>query len=331
MYKRLIFVGLLFFVALGLFVVNFSTSPSVAQGGNSFYYQLWEEPEAGEQPLVNAIQRAHDEIDVVMYLFTDKNIAVALKQAAARGVRVHVLLEKSPYKAQNVNAWLVDYWHDSKISWHFVPSLSSGLNFYHQKSMVIDHAQLWVMTMNFVKSSFYKSKPERNFILEDRDPLDVKGALAIFAQDWQNQIVRSIDTSHLVVSPLNTRMALLALVKNSHDRLEIYAEGLSDVPLLRAIEQAAARGVKVHILYGDNLRPRVVYYLKRYHVQFKRTESFHNHAKVMIADGLKIYLGSANFTKNSLEDNRELGIVLNDKKLAKMLESDFSRDWQQAS
>ena len=332
MLNRLVFTALLF-VAL-FFCLQPLVKPSAeilqkASPATKNTYQLWAEPDVGRQPLYQAIDHAQKEIDVVMYLFTDKNFANALAQAADRAVKVRVLIEQSPYESGATNAWLTQAWQGSKVDWHWVPSTQSHLTYYHQKSLLIDHQQLWVMTMNFVHSSFYKKNPERNFILRDDNTNDVSEEQKIFDQDFSNQNVTALSgLSHLVVSPLNAREKLIQLIRGSTKTVDIYAEGLSDYQLLRAIEDAADRGVKVQILYGDELRPQVKKYLQRHHVQLKLAQAIHNHAKAIIVDGNAFYLGSANFTKNSIDANRELGVIDWQPQIAQQLTQYFNRDYQ---
>ena len=53
------------------------------------------------------------------------------------------------------------------------------------------------------------------------------------------------------------------------------------------------------------------------------------HAK-MIVSKKKAFIGSENFTQTSLEDNRELGLLLNGADIP-WLPSQFDRDWQRAN
>ena len=50
------------------------------------------------------------------------------------------------------------------------------------------------------------------------------------------------------------------------------------------------------------------------------------HAKVVVADGRALYLGSANFTPTSLDRNRELGLRLDDATLARRVAATVADD-----
>jgi len=50
------------------------------------------------------------------------------------------------------------------------------------------------------------------------------------------------------------------------------------------------------------------------------------HAKAMIIDGDTAYVGSINFTKNSIERNREIGLIFTDSVAINFLEKNFLSD-----
>ncbi len=53
------------------------------------------------------------------------------------------------------------------------------------------------------------------------------------------------------------------------------------------------------------------------------------HAKALIIDEKEGFIGSFNFTKNSLENNREIGIFINGKSISKIVNI-FNQDWQKS-
>jgi len=53
------------------------------------------------------------------------------------------------------------------------------------------------------------------------------------------------------------------------------------------------------------------------------------HGKALIIDEKEAFIGSFNFTKNSLENNREMGIFLNGKTISEIVNI-FEQDWQKS-
>lgn len=50
------------------------------------------------------------------------------------------------------------------------------------------------------------------------------------------------------------------------------------------------------------------------------------HAKTVLVDRSALFVGSANFTQNSLDKNRETGVVLSDPETVRNYENTLSRD-----
>jgi cardiolipin synthase len=53
------------------------------------------------------------------------------------------------------------------------------------------------------------------------------------------------------------------------------------------------------------------------------------HAKMIVGNSLA-FIGSENFTQTSLQDNREMGLLLNGSDIGK-LQAQFDRDWKKAA
>jgi cardiolipin synthase A/B len=51
------------------------------------------------------------------------------------------------------------------------------------------------------------------------------------------------------------------------------------------------------------------------------------HAKMMVADGSSAFVGSENISRNSLDNNRELGLIFSDQSLITTLQTTFQQDW----
>lgn len=121
---------------------------------------------------------------------------------------------------------------------------------------------------------------------------------------------------------------------------EFYASGETGrparlEPVVRAIERARARGVRVRFLVDAKLAgtyPRTAARLKGAGVEVRATDRFSarggvQHAKFFVADGREAWLGSQNFDYRSLEHIQELGVRTTLPAVAGGLEAIFERDW----
>jgi phosphatidylserine/phosphatidylglycerophosphate/cardiolipin synthase-like enzyme len=54
------------------------------------------------------------------------------------------------------------------------------------------------------------------------------------------------------------------------------------------------------------------------------------HAKMILSDDTKAYIGSINFSAQSMDENRELGIILTQADSIQKLTTTFETDWESA-
>ncbi|MFO0663464.1 MAG: phospholipase D-like domain-containing protein [Polyangiaceae bacterium] len=110
-------------------------------------------------------------------------------------------------------------------------------------------------------------------------------------------------------------------------------------PVLKAIEAAADRGVKVRILVDTEFfhkYPESVERLElRAAIKVRKLDMTAimggvQHAKYFIVDGNEVFLGSQNFDYRALEHIHELGIRTTDTEVARGLHTIFELDWATA-
>jgi phosphatidylserine/phosphatidylglycerophosphate/cardiolipin synthase-like enzyme len=101
---------------------------------------------------------------------------------------------------------------------------------------------------------------------------------------------------------------------------------------------AARRGVRVRILmtasdeWTDALTRLAAANVGAEVRTYPATKSsLYIHAKAIIADGIKAFVGSENFSITSLDDNRELGIMVTDQAVIRPLIATFEKDWNGAT
>ncbi len=162
--------------------------------------------------------------------------------------------------------------------------------------------------------------------------IDVQEVKSIFTADWQRLSFSPTDP-HLIVSPDTARSGLDSLLTNAQNDIEIEMEVINDETIVQTLGKEAKT---VHVLLivptisqtGSN-KP-FVSQLQSNGVEVKSLKSPYVHAKLVIADS-RAYVGSVNFTKQSLDENRELGIIISQSDIVTSLLSDFESDWSNAT
>lgn len=288
------------------------------------------EPDGGIQPILNLITSASSSIDLVMYELEDANVEHALAAAESRGVVVRVLLNEGYYgkKENNKNDAAYQYLSEHGVSVHWTPAYFALT---HQKTLSIDDNRALIMTMNLTPQ-YYASG--REFGIIDADIHDVAAIESTFTNDWNNENVAASNGDTLIWSP-GSENALLTLINNAHTSLDIYNEEMADKKVVAALAAAAQRGVAVRVdmTYSKNWATAFAT-LTHAGVSvrtYAANAPLYIHAKMILADATRAFVGSENFSTNSLEKNRELGLIIADPATLSLLSSTFERDWSGAT
>lgn len=306
------------FFKLFLILVLFSSA--------SFADQLIIEPDAGRQPLIHAIDHASASIDLVMYGLTDDAFIDALIHAKNQGKKITLLLEPAPYKSEHENDRAIHDLAREKIHL-FWPDKSFRLT--HQKTFILDDKTAIVMTFNLTHASFTK---ERNFALVITDPIKLHEIKTVFATDCAHQKV-TVMQPDLLWSPDNSREKIRVLIQSARTSIKLYAESVTDHQIIGALAGAARRGVSVTLLLpmsSEKWHDRKLAFLTKAGVIIHHSRDLYIHAKVMMIDNQKAVIGSINFTKASLDDNRELSVITEDPNVLGALNHTFETDWRRA-
>lgn len=296
--------------------------------------QIFVEPSAGEAPVLHAIQGAQRSVWVEVYLLTDRNVIYALEDAAQRGVDVRVLLELNPYGSGTTSP--TQTLQELQAAGVKAEGADSAYHYTHEKAMIVDDATLFIMTANFTKSGLGGSSyaENREYGVIDVAPADVAEAVSIFNADWQ-RTTPAISAPNLVVSPVNARARLLSFINGAQSSLLVEDEEMYDTQSEDALIAAARRGVHVEVVLpqpsgSSSSNDANVSRLLQGGVKVRYISVVYMHAKMMLADGRLAFVGSENFSATSLDDNRELGIIIADTPAISTLNQTFQQDWTSA-
>ena len=326
--KHFLLVFALFFVYSIFFVTHLPSkkqTPHIQGAVNNL--TLFEQPQNGREPILSAIDLAQQQIDVEVYLLSDKEIIQHLIDAHNRGVVVNVMLEQHPFGGGNVNTKTEKELKDAGVN---VEWTSSDFALTHEKTIVIDKSVAFILNQNLTVSSFTKN---REFDIITENPDDVLEIETIFVSDWKRESYVS-SNPNLVVSPINARSVLTSLLNSAGQTIDIEMEVIEDRDIIQILKEKAKADV-IRIIIPDfsevaaNKEEAVV--LEQNGVDVKTMGSPYVHAKLVIIDDQKAYVGSVNFTTQSLDRNRELGIIIEQQNIIQTLTNDFANDWERAT
>jgi len=292
--------------------------------------QVFVEPDAGEHVITDAIRSAKKSVWLEMYLLTDRNVISALEEDANQGIDVRVMLEPHPSGGSS-SIRTIDQLKAAGIN---AQETSPDFALTHEKGMIIDGSTAFIMTSNFTLSALggSRSVTNREYDIVDTNPQDVQAVTAIFNADW-DRTTANFNDPNLVVSPINSRNDFTSLINSAQHTLLIEAEEMQDSDIEQAIASAAQRGVQIQVILpspsgssGDT-NSSGIDAIKQTNVQVREDPRLYMHAKIIVVDGKEAFVGSENISTQSLDRNRELGIIVSDQGVISTLEQTFQQDW----
>ncbi|MGW3040257.1 phospholipase D-like domain-containing protein [Kitasatospora sp. NPDC001159] len=272
------------------------------------------------------IGSATTSVDVTMYELRDTAAVNALIARQRAGVRVRVILDA---RHTSVNGAAYSALSAAGVG---VTYSSSAFVYTHQKTVTVDATKSLILTGN-LDATYYSSS--RDYGVFDSDANDVAAIEQVFAADYAKTSITPSDGDNLVWSPTDSQDRLLALINGAQTSLDVQELEFGDPALVDAITAAANRGVTVRVVgmnpssYGSYFDQVTTAGAKV--ATYSSTTGLYIHAKAIVADygtpSAKVFAGSENFSDNSLNSNRELGLIISDSGVLNTIETTFDTDF----
>lgn len=308
-------------------------------------FQLLTLPDQGPGALIDAIKNAKSSVELEIYMITTSGaageIVNALIDRQKAGVDVRVILETQPFipptpphcdvaPSLDINKKAREALVAGGVR---VQYSSPRFKYTHEKAMLIDHSTAYVMTTNFTGAAFANN---REYVVIDKTPADVKSLGEVFDADWNARPYQPTNPA-LVLSPSNSRSQLRDLIASATKSIAIEVEFATDPELVKLLGSKAKAGLDVSILIsgqstdkctGDDIDQDEIKAFNAAGVtKCAVMKKLVLHAKAVVVDGQRAYVGSENLSANSLDNNRELGLILTDKGVVNKLATTLSNDW----
>lgn len=273
------------------------------------------EPDDGVTPLVKAVRKASKAIDIVIFRFDRGELEKALETAVARGVTVRALIAHTNRGGEKNLRKLELKLLEAGVT---VARTADDLPRYHGKMMVVDNT-LYVLGFNYTKLDIEKS---RSFGIVTRDARLVKEACALFEADTARQPY-SPGHDRLVVSPETSRELLTAFIRGAKKQLLIYDDKVTDNLVQRVLADRVRAGVDIRII--GKLEKDLD------GIQTRKLPDLRLHVRAMVRDGKTAFVGSQSLRKLELDGRREVGVIVNDSRVARRIQAVFEADWAAAA
>jgi len=313
--------------AVAAAAMGIAAAPATPASAATATFTLYTEPSQGFSPVYDLINGAKTSIDLTMYELEDTTAEKDLVAAETRGVDVRVILDQRE-KSENSAAY--NYLKNNGVN---VVYSWSKYYYTHEKSLVIDGTTAMIMTANLT-SQYYSTS--RDFLVTDTNAKDVAAIVKVFNADYAHEAVTPGVGADLVWSPTNSQTKLLALINGASTSLQLYANEMDDTAVENALVSAAKRGVDVEVCGENEDGEYDSAYTKLadagVHISYySNPDGFYIHAKAILADygesDAKVFIGSENFSNTSLNENRELGLIIHNKTIMSSIATTFASDF----
>lgn len=287
--------------------------------------------------LCTAFDFARESISAEFNRLSDTTVIASLNAAAARGVAVDVQLEGMPdrydragrHGAADPAAAVSDPL--ATVRGRLSPLVhltiaDDPLVLLHAKLAIVDHERALVTTANQTASGF---GCPGEVLVSDTDPIDVRALQsALDRHDGESG-------KHVVSGPGPQLRARLEPLFQTTADLSIAVEDLSDRQVVAALEARHATGHHDRILVNARTKvsatqARIVRELESTGVAVHCLPGRYMHNKYIDA-GTQLFVGSANLTRNGLDEAREVGVFAQPADFADgavALRAQFEHDWE---
>lgn len=260
--------------------------------------------------IVNLINNSKKEIYLETYMLTEKRIQEALVKAKKRNIVTKVILEKSPYMANNINNNSYEYLEKNKVDIHWSKKDNYSLN--HSKVLIIDDLSI-ISSGNFTYSTFTQN---RDFFIFTYD----KNINYWLKQNFYNDfewIKTDIQNDNLIISPKTSRLKFEKMFDKAENSIKMYFQYMLDDKLVeKIIKIKKDRNINIWIILADSsIQDENTKKLLDNWIEIEFIKKPKIHAKAILIDDSYLYIWSINMSDNSIDNNREIWIILKEKNI----------------
>ena len=291
----------------------------------------------GHHAFIKAINDAKKSIHLKMYHLTDEDVTSALIDAKKRNIELKIILDNESLNDQKY----LKAFNTLKGLGIDIRKSSTCFSLTHEKSMTVDLKSTFITSINLTRTS----AETRDFGVITSNKEIIKEVDDVFIADWNNSTSNTcttppLNSNFLIWSPVNAETKLLTLIRSAHETLEMTVENLGNAKVEQALTEMASRGIEIKLIVPQCDKNKNPFYnypfikiLSRGNIQVRvmphpsSVQYPYMHSKMILVDRSLAYVGSINFSNNSMLKARELGVVFNDEDAISKITKEFDRDW----
>lgn len=279
--------------------------------------KLITQPDDGIKPLVAAVNGAKSRVHIVIFRFDLDELEEALSAAVKRGVEVVALIAHTNKGGEQSLRKLEQRMLRKGVT---VNRTDTDMVRYHGKLLIVDRRLAYVLGFNYTQQDL----ESRSFGVITGSRRIVKELLRLFDSD-ACRTPYTPRVRDLVISPENARSRLHNFLRRARTTLDLYDPNVADDELVALLEKKAARGVRIRIIGALEKKWEKAGFAAVQKLRGKRL-----HVRAIVRDGRRAFVGSQSLRKLELDERREVGVIIRERKLVRKVEKVFNDDWKRA-
>jgi cardiolipin synthase A/B len=266
-------------------------------------------PDDGMELVIEPLRSAKRSIDIYVFTLSNADILGALRDAAGRGVAVRALVDMHPSGNKEAGRAALESLKEAGVEARPSPDYFTHT---HAKSYVVDGSLALISSVNFLQD--WQRTRDHGVITTEAG---VARALAgAFEADWRGKHgdTTTVPSAPLVLSPNNSRTVIAGMIGSATKSVLMEHEQITDPATITALGARSNAGVKVELVTNaaqeKNAEPLAQLAAQAPGVRIGYSSKLWLHAKLLVVDGTRMLVGSVNLTGDSLDDRREVSILV---------------------
>ncbi len=257
------------------------------------------------------------------YDFTEKKMKIALRDLADEWVDIRMIIENHKYKQYKDTFTSIGNYFSGYENVQLKSDQHMRTKYVHSKITLLD-TYFWIQTANLTHSSFFKNR-EHFFVSQHTWMLESLERVFEKDRNWEKILVEDLHPN-LVVCNINCRAVVEQLLSSAIDSIVIETQYITDDNVWGILDEKVKSDLDVKLLVSKTDSNNDL--LKYFWPLIARTlKNPYVHTKMILIDNKILLLGSMNLSDNSLDNNREIGILLINQQLIQNFLRQFNKDW----
>jgi cardiolipin synthase len=279
--------------------------------------KLITQPDQGIAPLLAAVRQAKRRVAIVIFRFDLEELEDALEAAVKLGVEVLALIANTNKSGEQRLRKLEQRMLKKGVT---VCRTSNDMVRYHGKLLIVDRCAAYILGFNFTADDLQS----RSFGVVVKSNRVIKELQRLFDSD-ANRTGYTPRVRDLVISPENGRSRLYRFLGKARVSLDIYDPNVADDEMLALLQKKAARGVRIRII--GSLEKK----WEKAGIASVQPLRGRLHVRAIVRDSRRAFIGSQSLRKLELDERREVGIIIRERKVVRKVEKVFNADWKRSA